>query len=321
VRRCVAELEQFGLLRRVARLGSSNQIEFLWHSIYEEGRTEVSGLPRTETTASPRSPMSGPPRTETTTRREITQSFNSEKIREEENQVNQDANPRPATSSSCEHEENNTKQPDEFISVKKRDPLEDPETEFLLRMRERHGTSIDAKAILHWVLQEFSWNYDELRRFLHFDEVQTIAPEKLKNPLGHYRKSAQKFRLASTKEKEHGAKQRQMALLTQLNQQKQNDEQRKRVCALLLCDGTGERWDAQGYVSACECEQGKRLSPKVLQASEQINAIRRAQPEVATQNGGSIDTEAIASDLSKPMQEAASPVACIAQRGSTCDQN
>ena len=79
-RRCVTELEQFGLLRRVARLGSSNRIEFLWHPIYDEGWTEMTGLPRSQT--------SGPPRTETTVRREITQPFNSEKIQEEENQVN-----------------------------------------------------------------------------------------------------------------------------------------------------------------------------------------------------------------------------------------
>ena len=35
VRRCVAELERYGLIRRVSRAGHSNLFEFLWHAIYE----------------------------------------------------------------------------------------------------------------------------------------------------------------------------------------------------------------------------------------------------------------------------------------------
>src|SRR3954468_8345177 len=41
-RRCVAELERYGLLRRVSRAGHSNLFEFLRHAIYEEGRTDLS---------------------------------------------------------------------------------------------------------------------------------------------------------------------------------------------------------------------------------------------------------------------------------------
>jgi hypothetical protein len=48
-RRCVAELEHYGLIRRVSRTGHSSLFEFLWHTIYEESeRTDMSALPSAE---------------------------------------------------------------------------------------------------------------------------------------------------------------------------------------------------------------------------------------------------------------------------------
>lgn len=71
VRRCIAELERAGLLRRVARLGRSNQFQFLRHSLYDEGRTDVTTLPRTEMTAPPRTHLSRPPRADVSARKRI----------------------------------------------------------------------------------------------------------------------------------------------------------------------------------------------------------------------------------------------------------
>ena len=48
-----------------------------------------------------------------------------------------------------------------------------------------------------------------------------------------------------------------------------------RICSLGRCNGTGECWDEVGSVSPCTCEIGQALSPKVLVAFEQMNALRK----------------------------------------------
>jgi hypothetical protein len=74
----------------------------------------------------------------------------------------------------------------------RREELEDPEQEFLLRMQERHGESVDRQAILQCVLGDLK-SYSDLTPFLEFEQKQTTAPEKLKNPAGHYRRTVVKF--------------------------------------------------------------------------------------------------------------------------------
>jgi hypothetical protein len=51
----------------------------------------------------------------------------------------------------------------------------------------------------------------------------------------------------------------------------------KPACSLSRCNGTGELWDSDGFVSPCGCEWGQKLSPKVLEAFAQINALRRLE--------------------------------------------
>jgi len=60
-RRCIAALESKGLIRRVARSGRSNEFEFLWHSIYEQGpHSPIIAVPRSSMSALPQSSVSGP---------------------------------------------------------------------------------------------------------------------------------------------------------------------------------------------------------------------------------------------------------------------
>ena len=68
------------------------------------------------------------------------------------------------------------------------DCAEDPEQEFLLRLEERHGGSVDRYAILQCVIGDLK-SYSDLKPFLDFERKQTTAPHKLKNPAGHYRRT------------------------------------------------------------------------------------------------------------------------------------
>ena len=58
----------------------------------------------------------------------------------------------------------------------RREWLDDPEHEFLLRMQERHGESVDRHAILHCVLGDLR-SYSDLKPFLEFERKQTTVPE------------------------------------------------------------------------------------------------------------------------------------------------
>jgi hypothetical protein len=235
-------------------------------------------------TAVPRSQLSIPPRTETSARRESTESSSSEEIQIEKDQFNKEAGLQPAASPSLRHREETRNGLNDRDRDRKRGQLDDPEAELLLRLRERHGTSVNAEAILQCVLEDLGWNTRTLKTFLDFDEKQTTAPDKLKNPPGHYRRAVQKFHQASAKRREHELRQQQLALEAKLSEQAQAE---KSVCSLSICSGNGERWNEQGVVSACECEQGKRLSAKVLEAFEQLNASRRSKLDAAVQENKS----------------------------------
>ena len=195
-RRCVSALESKGLIRRVARSGRSNEFEFLWHDLYgpasSRPRSQVSEVPQSCMSALPRSsmsgsahapmsagghaPMIGPGRSSVIARRESIESSSSEEIQVEENQI-----------SSAQKPTISRKLIDDDFAHR-REELDDPEQEFLLRLQERHGESVDRQAILHCVLGDLK-SYSDLKAFLEFEQKQTTAPEKLKNPAGHYRRA------------------------------------------------------------------------------------------------------------------------------------
>jgi hypothetical protein len=218
--------------------------------------------------------MSKPPRTEVSGRRESIESSSSEEIQIEKIQANKEACLRPASPHDRSHREHTTNHSDVRKSVTARESPYNPEAEFLLRLRERHGDSVNAEAILQCVQGELA-RFADLKAFLDFDEKQTTAPEMLKNPPGHYRRAVQKFYQARSKRREHEIKQQQFALEAKLDEQRRTKP--KPVCSLSRCDGTGEHWNAQGLVEACGCEAGQQLSPRVLELFEQLNSRRKLQ--------------------------------------------
>ena len=190
-RRCVSALESKGLIRRLARSGRSNEFEFLWHDLYGPAsprpRSQMSEVPQSCMSALPRSsmsgsghasmsagghsPMIGPGRSSVIARRESIESSSSEEIQVEENQRSSEQ--KPTISRKLID--------DDFAH--RREELDDPEREFLLRLQERHSESVDRHAILHCVLGDLK-SYSDLKAFLEFEKKQTTAPEKLKNPAG-----------------------------------------------------------------------------------------------------------------------------------------
>jgi hypothetical protein len=155
--------------------------------------------------------------------------------------------------------------------------LANPDEEFLQRLRERHGNSVNPEGILQFVLEGLNWQITELKAFLDFDERQTTAPEKLTNPPGHYRRAVEKFRFAQAKRREIDLRERQRALEKSLHDRRAENQPLKPTCSLSRCDGSGEFWDETGLVSACQCEAGGKLLPAVLDLFEKLNAQRRGQ--------------------------------------------
>ncbi len=72
---------------------------------------------------------------------------------------------------------------------------------FVLGLKERHGESVDRHAILQCVTGDLK-SYSDLKPFLNFERKQTTAPEKLRNPAGHYRRALQKFYEAQSKRRD-----------------------------------------------------------------------------------------------------------------------
>jgi hypothetical protein len=156
----------------------------------------------------------------------------------------------------------------------------DPEAEFRQRLKDRHGDLVDAAVIAHCVLRELRWDFKQLASFLDFDAKQTTAPQQLKNPPGHYRRVVQQFQQATASKRDYISKQKQLALEAQLMEQHARAPEPRPTCPLSRCNGTGEYWNDLGFVEACPCEQGQKLSPNVLEAFGQMNAIRRSQIEL-----------------------------------------
>lgn len=273
-RRCVSALESKGLIRRVARSGRSNEFEFLWHELYEQRvagpQSYVSEVPHSPMSAVPQSLMVGegqsrkigPGRSSVTARRESVESSSSEKIQFEKNQL-------------CAYADRSVspKLTDDDFAHRRRE-LDDPEEEFLLRLQERHGDTVDRHAILHCVAGDLK-SYSDLKPFLEFEQKQTTAPEKLKNPAGHYRRAVSKFYENRAKRRDWDIRSQMRVLEAKIGQSK-DPAKEPRTCELSVCDGTGEYWDNSGFVSACKCEIGRDLSPKVLVAFEEMNLSRAA---------------------------------------------
>lgn len=279
-RRCVRELETKEFIRRVARSGRSNEFEFLWHPIYEQehrrarspvispSQSSLIAPTRSQMIDHPQSPKTGPGRSSMIARRESIQSINREENHSEENQA------REAPQAGREEKPQLQDEPP------RRNSLPDPEVEFRNRLKDRHGDLVDAGAVAHSVLRELRWDFKQLESFLDFEAKQTTDPQRLRNPPGHYRRAAQEFQQAAACRREYTSKQRQLTLEAQLREQHPRTAEPKRTCSLSRCNGTGEYWNELGFVEACPCEHGQKLSPKVLEAFGQMNTIRRSQVEL-----------------------------------------
>ncbi len=277
-RRCVAALEGNRLIRRVARSGRSNEFEFLWHAIYQQGpHSPVIAVPRSSMSAQPQSSVSGsgqssmsvggqsptigPGRSPMRARRESIESSSIEEIQIEKNQSSNEAEPSKILGLTD----------DDFLHT--REALDDPEQEFLLRLQARHGSSVDRHAILQCVICDLK-SYSDLKPFLDFDRNQTTAPHKLTNPPGHYRRAVQKFYETRAKKRDWDMREQMRALEAKIGSLRDRPERPE--CSLSRCNGTGEVYDSAGLVSACDCPVGQRLSPKVLAFFEQMNARRKS---------------------------------------------
>ena len=266
-RRCVKALEDKGLIRRLARSGRSNYFEFLWHPIYEDADTRSSAiaLPQSSGIAPPQSQAIGPGRSPMSARRESIESSSSEEIQNEENH-------QPST----QKRENSPMLIDDDVAHRRKD-LDDPEGELLLRLEERHGQSVNRHAILQCVIGDLK-SFSDLKPFLEFEKKQTTAPDKLKNPAGHYRRVVTKFYEARAKRQDSDIRTQLRALEAKIGSTA-SVTKKLPSCSLSRCNGTGECWDEAGLVSACQCPVGQRLPPKVLAAFEEMNASRKAKEQ------------------------------------------
>jgi hypothetical protein len=289
-RRCVRALETRKLVRRVARSGRSNEFEFLWHPIYQQEhrqrrsqviappQSSMIAPPRSQMTDAPQSPKIGLGRSSMAARRESIQSIKKEENHCKENQGGQ----RPQEGEQSPVRENTTAGSTNrrLEQTRQRDSLPDLEAEFRNRLKARHGDLVDAAGVTHCVLQELRWDFTQLESFLDFEAKQTTDPQRLRNPPGHYRRVAQLFQQAAASRREYASKQKQLRLERQLREQHSRAAEPKRTCPLSRCNGTGEYWNELGFVEVCPCEQGQKLSPKVLEAFGQVNAIRKSQVEL-----------------------------------------
>lgn len=162
----------------------------------------------------------------------------------------------------------------------RRDELADPEQEFLLRLQERHGDSVDRHAILQCVAGDLK-SFSDWKPFLEFEKKQTTAPNKLRNPAGHCRRALQKFYETRAKRREWEINEQMRAIEAKVSLAA---SRRRPTCTLSRCNGTGEVYDSAGLVSACECPLGQKLTPDVLALFREVNAVRTGTM-VATAGG------------------------------------
>lgn len=186
-----------------------------------------------------------------------------------------------SSSEKIQFEKNQRENSEESLPSKKwiddlahrRKELDDPEQEFLLRLQERHGESVDRHAILHCIAGDLK-SYSHFKAFLDFEQKQTTAPHKLKNPAGHYRCTVGKFYEARAKRRDWDIRSQMKALEAKISGST-GALKDSRTCSIGQCNGTGECWDERGLVAPCTCEIGQQLPAKVLAAFEQMNALPR----------------------------------------------
>ena len=205
--------------------------------------------------------MIGPGRSPVIARRESVQLSSSEKTQLQENQPGS----APRQSDSCNGIDDD--------HLHRREDLDDPEQEFLLRLEERHGNAVDRHAILQCATGDLK-SYSDLEPFLKFDKKQTTAPSKLRNPAGHYRRAVQKFYEVHAKKHDWDMHEQMRALEARIGLVGRVAE--RPTCSLSRCNGTGEVYDSAGLVSACDCPTGQKLAPEVLALFETVNAHARA---------------------------------------------
>lgn len=141
----------------------------------------------------------------------------------------------------------------------------------LLRLKERHDESVNRHGILQCVLGDLK-TFSDLKPFLKFERNQTTAPDKLRNPPGHYRRTVQRFYEAEAKRRDWNRREQMRVLEAKIASR--TDAPQRPVCTVGRCNGTGELYDDTGVVSACGCEIGRQLPSQVLELFTQMNAPR-----------------------------------------------
>jgi hypothetical protein len=167
---------------------------------------------------------------------------------------------------------------DDDEKLPKREPLADPEAEFLARLEERHGAqeghALVRKHVLEIVMEGLKYDPAALREFLEFDAAQTAAPKQLRNPGGYYRALLKKFREA--KENQTVAAKKEYQQLLNKHYAALHAPARVAPCSLSICNGTGELYKGNVVVGICECEAGLRVPPGVRRMLESKQLVTAA---------------------------------------------
>jgi hypothetical protein len=134
-----------------------------------------------------------------------------------------------------------------------------PEAEFLERLQERHAEKIEAgKLVPSEVLKVVKTELEEtpLWEFLEIDARTTLAPEKLKNVGGYYRKLARETRIhrevASIEERDNQLK-RLAAAQAAKDDAAEAETKRRHLERYACCNATGHA-ESGGY---CQCKVGQ----------------------------------------------------------------
>jgi Helix-turn-helix domain len=146
-------------------------------------------------------------------------------------------------------------------------PLVDPREELHLLLEEHFGSR--SATLLEMILADISPHKAEIQEFLAFYEARTGSPRAIKNPGAYCRTLIENFHLAKRRRVE--AKRLDLQRELERRSEKLLRVPEEPECVLGVCNGHGEVYDATGrIVTACECEAGQTLPPKVLEMIEQM---------------------------------------------------
>jgi hypothetical protein len=183
-RLCLAELETEKFIRRELQDGKTTRYVFLWHSAFdgESPRQDNTGVPRHYNAAHPGIIMP-PPRQDSAAEESHHQESQEEShSRGASKDTNTNATPKRKRKPSPIKSDDESPAP--------RAPLPNPDDEFRARLAERHGSVVDADAVLADVRAELG--DATLAEFVDADATATTAPQRLSNPHGHYRRLARR---------------------------------------------------------------------------------------------------------------------------------